>query len=137
MTVRDGQQKMWGAIEKMSKDLQELIQKDASTNCDNRNVLHLSACTNEPLGEHLYARWMVVNKSVLKRDTDLGNLPLMGYSEIRDTCSCSSGLFLLPLSCVTPFTGDCRAPLVLCGLISGSIVLTPLLIQWDRHEDGY
>ena len=28
-TVRDGQQKMWGAIERTSKDLQELIQKDA------------------------------------------------------------------------------------------------------------
>ena len=29
--VRDGQQKMWGAIERISKDLQELIQRDAST----------------------------------------------------------------------------------------------------------
>ena len=29
--VRDGQQKTWGAIERISKDLQELIQKDAGT----------------------------------------------------------------------------------------------------------
>ena len=27
--VREGQQKTWGAIERISKDLQELIQKDA------------------------------------------------------------------------------------------------------------
>ena len=31
-TVQDGQQKMWAAIERISKDLQELIQNDASTN---------------------------------------------------------------------------------------------------------
>ena len=30
-TVRDGQHKMWGAIERISKDLQELVQKDAGT----------------------------------------------------------------------------------------------------------
>ena len=30
--VRDGQQKMWGAIERISKDLQELIQRDVGTN---------------------------------------------------------------------------------------------------------
>ena len=30
-TVRDGQQKTWGAIKRISKDLQELIQKDAGT----------------------------------------------------------------------------------------------------------
>ena len=29
--VQDGQQKTWGAIERISKDLQELIQKDAGT----------------------------------------------------------------------------------------------------------
>ena len=31
VTLRDGQQKTWGAIERISKDLQELIQKDAGT----------------------------------------------------------------------------------------------------------
>ena len=29
--IRDGQQKTWGAIKRISKDLQELIQKDAGT----------------------------------------------------------------------------------------------------------
>ena len=30
--VQEDQQKTWGAIKKISKDLQELIQKDAGTN---------------------------------------------------------------------------------------------------------
>ena len=30
-TFRDGQQKMWGAIERINKDLQELIQRDVGT----------------------------------------------------------------------------------------------------------
>ena len=31
VVARDGQQKVWGAIKRISKDLQEMIQRDAST----------------------------------------------------------------------------------------------------------
>ena len=40
--VREGQQKTWGAIERISKDLQELIQKDAGAEEEDKlmKILH-------------------------------------------------------------------------------------------------
>ena len=37
--VREGQQKTWGAIERINKDLQELIQKDVGTNGEDETDL--------------------------------------------------------------------------------------------------
>ena len=37
--VRDGQQKTWGAIERISKDLQEPIQKDVGTDGEDEEDL--------------------------------------------------------------------------------------------------
>ena len=54
-TVQEGQQKTWGAIERISKDLQELIQKDVGTDGEDEEDLVL-ATTNMDTAESAPAR---------------------------------------------------------------------------------
>ena len=54
-TVRDGQHKMWGAIERISKDLQELVQRDAGIDEEidedpTLAIVNLDAAKSAPVG---------------------------------------------------------------------------------------
>ena len=54
-TVQEGQQKTWGAIERISKDLQELIQKDAGTDGEDEEdpvpaTTNLDTAESAPIG---------------------------------------------------------------------------------------
>ena len=54
-TVRDGQQKTWGAIERISKDLQELIQEDAGIDREDEEdpipaTTNLDTAESAPIG---------------------------------------------------------------------------------------
>ena len=55
VAIRDGQQKTWGAIERISKDLQELIQKDAGTGGEDEED-PVPATTNLDTAESALAR---------------------------------------------------------------------------------
>ena len=56
--VQEGQQKIWGAIESISKDLQELIQKDAGADEEDEEAFHtflfgLQLHLQEHVGAHV------------------------------------------------------------------------------------
>ena len=53
--VQDGQQKMWGAIERISKDISELIQRDAGTDGEDEadlapTTINLDSVESPPAG---------------------------------------------------------------------------------------
>ena len=63
VAVQDGQQKTWGAIERVSKDLQELIQKDVGTDREDEEdpvlaTTNLDIAESAPAGtSSIYTPW--------------------------------------------------------------------------------
>ena len=83
--VRDGQQKTWGAIERISKDLQELIQKDASTDGEDEED-PIPATTNLDIAESALA----LRDSTSTPSLWLEGIPKGEESSVKD--SVTSGL---------------------------------------------
>ena len=84
VTVRDGQQKTWGAIERISKDLQELIQKGASTNGEDEEdpvlaTTNLNTAESAPIGtSSIGTPWSWLGKILEEEESSVKDLVTSG-----------------------------------------------------------